>query len=140
MPDTSEPFPIRPTKFNHSIVRGGAPKLFGYDEFRGPDFAKDDRIYTYNDGNIITVDGTSGPWIARQKFGYYAGIIVRYWNNNRVRDDARMLADEFGYEAQDGQKSPKRSDITDDNVVEYLFEHVNKRDEPLPEGYIRDQL
>lgn len=115
-------------------IRLNGPAFFGYDGWTTElgEEAYDPAnhsVRTYNDGNIVTLDGSSGPWLARQLLGKYAGILVTFWDNDNVKSDATLVADELGYELVHDTMRLNRERITEsDDKLDTIFGYINIED------------
>lgn len=91
------------------------------------------KVNTYQDGNIITLYGATGPWLARQVMGPYSGILVDYWSDALVREDADRMADEYGWMRHSVPRDINTGVVEAGDAEEVLFGDV-------PQAVIRPHM
>lgn len=97
----------------HRDIRGFAPHFFGFDgwEDMKESHAGRKNISTHNNGNIVTIDGGTGPWAIRQVTGRYAGVVVTFWGNTEVNDSLEKICDCLGFEIYHKQRDLSQSNV-----------------------------
>lgn len=111
------PFPR--ASIDHAHIRDGIRAFLGYKPV-----SHCRRVHAYRGGSVVTLDGHSGPWFARQTMGPYSGILVEYWGNDEVQQAATRICSHFGWEHKHDARDVETSEVTDVNVIDYLFRNV----------------
>lgn len=135
--------PADPTDMELPEIRTNAPAFFGYEEWETGRPTERHRVTTFNGGNIVTLNGGDGPWLARQLTGEYVGVLAVHWLSPRAKDSADILARALGYETQQSDTNKYTSTCQDksgDVLVDYLFGHADPLEEIPEDLEVRNPL
>jgi hypothetical protein len=150
-------FPIERSDLTQANHAHHLPHFLDYDEFRYGQASQTRKVNEYQN-DIITLEGASGPWAYRQRFGPYAGIVVvlTCWSGGGPGEETGAfyeserggrLIREIGYDIQlcderivNGDLREQNSELSPREFQNWLFREKDiKPLDELPDNYVEAQ-
>lgn len=115
--------PVQRTELRHPHSQTGVRDFFGANRYEDTE-GVDGREQVEDWGDVVTLEGGSGAWLARSKVEPYIGILIEFWDSDRMHHDAELLAERTLHHHVHVDVEVRRSDYPVDVTPEYFFEEV----------------